>query len=59
MTKAELLAAIAAAPEDASVYIDTQNGLLRTLTVAIIEAEEEVSGKAVVILSFDSEEEEP
>ena len=51
MTKIELIAAIAAAPDDASIYIDPGDGILRSaVTVVVPEPDDE--GSDLVILGF-------
>jgi hypothetical protein len=54
MTKAELIAAMAAAPDEATVYIDTDDGLLRShLTVTV--DDEDKPGEWTIVLAFDDD----
>ena len=50
MTKAELLLKIEAAPDEALVYVDTFDSVLRSYTDAYVE---DVDGVPVVIIAFE------
>lgn len=51
MTKSELIAAIVGAPDNAHVYLDVKDGILRTLTQVYLD--EESPGEHEIILTFD------
>lgn len=52
MTKSELIAAIAAAPDDTPVFIDAGAGLLRSEIRVVVEGAE-------IVLSFPELDEQP
>jgi hypothetical protein len=51
MTKAELLAAIVAAPDLAIIYVDQGNGMLRSHVTVDVDVDD--GGAGTIIISYD------